>query len=102
MSMDSTCQIRMDTELKAQVESLYRSLGTSFAEAVRVFAKQSIREGGMPFRPTLKTWNELTESEINEMLAKSDEDIINGQTFSQDELDARMRERFNHGRDTTV
>ena len=97
MAMDSTCQIRMDTELKTQVEELYRSLGTSFAEAVRIFAQQSLREGGMPFRPTLKTWDELTEQEISAKLAKSEEDILNGRVFSQTELDARMKARFAHG-----
>ena len=72
MAMDSTLQIRMSSELKAQVEELYRSLGTSFAEAVRIFAQQSIREGGMPFRPTLKTWDTMTAQEIGAKLSKSD------------------------------
>ena len=42
MAMDATCQIRMDSDLKAQVEELYRNLGTSFSEAVRIFAQQSV------------------------------------------------------------
>ena len=60
MAMDATLQIRMNSDLKAEVEELYRNLGTSFAEAVRIFAQQSLREGGMPFRPTLKTWENMT------------------------------------------
>ena len=32
-------QIRMSSELKAQVEELYHELGTSFAEAVRFSTK---------------------------------------------------------------
>ena len=67
MALDATCQIRMNSELKAQVEELYRNLGTSFAEAVRIFAQQSLREGGLPFRPALKTWDELTEAEIDSL-----------------------------------
>ena len=43
MAMESTLQVRMDSALKAEVEALYKSLGTSFAEAVRIFAQQSIR-----------------------------------------------------------
>ena len=42
----------MDEEIKNQVEALYRNLGTTFAEAVRIFAVQSIREQGMPFTPS--------------------------------------------------
>lgn len=102
MSMDATMQIRMDGELKAQVEELYHSLGTSFAEAVRIFAQQSIREGGMPFRPTLKTWDEMTAEDLHFKLSQSERDIAAGRVCSQDELDSRMRERFANGRHTTV
>ena len=92
MAMDSTLQVRMDHELKQQVEELYRDLGTSFAEAVRVFARQSLREGGMPFRPTLKSWNELTVQEIDAKLNRSETDILSDHICSQNELDARMKE----------
>lgn len=98
MAMDATLQIRINGELKTQVEELYRSLGTSFAEAVRIFAQQSIREGGMPFRPTLKTLEEMTADEIDAKLAKSEADIAAGRTYTQDELDTRMEERFARGR----
>ena len=102
MSMDATVQVRMNGELKAQVEELYRSLGTSFAEAVRIFAQQSIREGGMPFRPALKPWDELTREEIHAKLSKSEADIASGRVCSQAELDSRMRERFAHGQHTEL
>lgn len=49
MAKEATLQVRMDSELKEQVEALYRDMGTSFAEAVRIFAKQSVQENGMPF-----------------------------------------------------
>ena len=49
MSMESVVQIRMDTEMKNAAEELYKELGTSFAEAVRMFAKKSIDEQAMPF-----------------------------------------------------
>lgn len=102
MAMDATVQIRMNGELKAQVEELYRSLGTSFAEAVRMFAQQSLREGGLPFRPTLKTWDEMTDQEIHEKLVRSDQDIAEGHLYTQEDLDLRMKERFSHGRNTAV
>ncbi|MDE7242572.1 MAG: type II toxin-antitoxin system RelB/DinJ family antitoxin [Oscillospiraceae bacterium] len=102
MSMDATVQIRIDGELKTQVENLYRSLGTSFAEAVRIFAQQSIREGGMPFRPALKSWDELTAEEINVKLSRSGADIAAGRVCTQDELDSRMKGRFAGGQNTAV
>ena len=93
MAMDATLQIRMNSDLKAQVEELYRSMGTSFAEAVRIFAQQSLREGGMPFRPTLKAWEDMTAQEINAKLLQSEADIAAGRVYTQDELDRRMKGR---------
>lgn len=49
MAKEAMLQVSMDSELKEQVELLYQQLGTSFAEAVRIFAKQSVAEGAMPF-----------------------------------------------------
>lgn len=97
MAMDATLQVRMDHELKTQVEELYRSLGTSFAEAVRIFAQQSLREGGMPFLPTLKTWDEMTAGEVSAKLEKSEADITSGRLCTQEDLDARMKARFSRG-----
>lgn len=102
MAMESTLQVRMNSDLKAQVEELYRSLGTSFAEAVRIFAQQSLREGGMPFRPTLKTWDEMTAQEISAKLSKSEADILEGRLFSQEDVDARMKEHLAHGNTSAV
>lgn len=90
MAMDATFQIRMSSELKTEVETLYRDLGTSFAEAVRIFAQQSLREGGMPFVPSLKTWDETSQSEIDRKLQKSVDDLSAGRIVSQADLDAKI------------
>jgi addiction module RelB/DinJ family antitoxin len=87
----------MDSELKTEVEALYKNLGTSFAEAVRIFAQQSLRDGGMPFTPSLKTWDELSQEEIDSRLRRSTADIANGKLVSQNDLDEKMRERFARG-----
>ncbi len=49
MPKEATLQVRMDADLKEKAEALYRELGTSFAEAVQIFAKQSVPENGMLF-----------------------------------------------------
>lgn len=97
MSMEATLQIRMDGQLKNNVEELYHNLGTSFAEAVRIFAQQSLLDGGMPFRPTLRSWEELAEAEIDRKLAASEEDILAGRILSQAEADERLKARLQHG-----
>lgn len=57
MAKEATLQVRMDAELKEQAETLYRDMGTSFAEAVRIFARQSVQENGMPFVVTANQKN---------------------------------------------
>ena len=54
MALDATCQIRMNSELKAQVEELYRNLGTSFAEAVRISPSRACGREGCRFAPPSK------------------------------------------------
>ena len=49
MPKDVTLQVRMDAQLKQEAEELFRSIGTSFAEAVRMFARQSVLEQRIPF-----------------------------------------------------
>ena len=90
MAMDATLQIRIDSAVKEQVEALYRNLGTSFAEAVRMFAQQSLQEGGMPFRPSLRAWDDMSEAEISEKLSRSSENIAAGRISAQCDMDAKV------------
>ena len=41
-------QFRMDMGLKQEAEALFRELGTSFAEALRIFARQCVLTHSMP------------------------------------------------------
>ncbi len=50
MAKEATLQVRMDAGLKRQAEALFCDLGTSLPEAVRIFARQSVREQRMPFQ----------------------------------------------------
>ena len=49
MAKEAILQVRIDADVKEKAEKLYREMGTSLAEAVRIFAKQSVLENGMPF-----------------------------------------------------
>ena len=42
-------QVRVDDALKAQADSLFASIGMDTSSAVRVFLKQSVMRGGIPF-----------------------------------------------------
>lgn len=71
MAKEATLQVRMDADLKEKVEVLYRDMGTSFAEAVRIFARQSIQENGMPFVITANkknTYGRLSQYANSELI----------------------------------
>lgn len=48
MSKETILEISIDAELKAQAETLYQRFGLSFAEAVRLFAQQSVDSQTVP------------------------------------------------------
>jgi len=47
--MAKTIQVRVDDELKSNVESIFDSIGLDTATAVRIFLKAVRNNGGIPF-----------------------------------------------------
>lgn len=45
--------IRVDEQLKADAQTLYKSLGMDLSTAVNVFLRQSVQMQGLPFQPRL-------------------------------------------------
>jgi DNA-damage-inducible protein J len=50
----------MDNDLKAAAEELYSELGMNLSTAFNIFVRQSLREGGIPFKVTTDTPNKET------------------------------------------
>jgi len=94
MAMDATMQVRMDSQLKEKVEKLYKDMGTTFSEAVRMFAQQSVAEGRMPFRPRVKTSDDYTADDIDDILRQSADDIKNGEVYTLQEFAAMMGDKY--------
>ncbi len=64
----SNISIRMDSDLKSAAEALFDELGMSLSTAFNIFVRQSLREGGIPFkitegRPNLETVAAMLEAE---------------------------------------
>ena len=60
MSSTTNICVRVDTELKAQAETLFSDLGMNLSTAITVFIRQAVRENRIPFeitrdRPTRET-----------------------------------------------
>ena len=62
-----TIQARVTPELKRQAEAVFSSMGMSTAEAIRIFLKQVVNSGGLPFQPTAKRPNAKTLAAMMEI-----------------------------------
>lgn len=56
---ESRLSVRIDGNLKSDAEEVFGQLGMTLTTAVTVFLRQSVRDGGLPFRPTTENENTL-------------------------------------------
>ena len=49
MPQTSVIQVRVDTKLKTEAESLFSEMGLDLSSAMRLFLKQAILHNGIPF-----------------------------------------------------
>lgn len=70
--------IRIDDKLKKEADELYGDLGLSLSGAIKIFLKQSVREGGLPFELKLnrETQQAFLEVENNELEAFNNVDEL--------------------------
>lgn len=69
-----TIQTRVNDDLKIQADALFKDMGLTTTDAVRMFLTQCVNVGGLPFTPTGKRPNAQTLAALNE----KDEHSYNG------------------------
>lgn len=67
--MTKTLQIRIDEELKKEVDELFEDLGLDTSTAVRMFFKAALDRNGLPF--DVKRPNSDTVNAINDVLNRT-------------------------------
>ena len=63
MPRTSVLNLRIEPEVKAEAEELFASFGLSVTDAVNVFLRQSLLQGGFPFAIVRPTPNKGTRTE---------------------------------------
>ena len=58
--------IRMNSELKAQSEDLFRALGMNLTTAIQIFLKKCVSVGGLPFDVRVPNYNPETLEAMRE------------------------------------
>jgi len=66
MAKTATLNIRTDPAVKSQAEQIYQNFGITLTDAVNIFLRKSIMEGGLPFdmrQPNAATIAAMRETE---------------------------------------
>ncbi|MDR0896632.1 MAG: type II toxin-antitoxin system RelB/DinJ family antitoxin [Oscillospiraceae bacterium] len=64
--------IRMDREVKEGLEMLLEELGMNLSTAMNVFARQTLREGKIPFIVGDPFWDEKNQERLNRSIADAE------------------------------
>ena len=87
--------IRIDSGLKSEAEAVFEELGVSPANAVSIFYKQVVMQGGIPFQvvkhyrnaPDLDT---MSTAQLNAELKKGMDDYKAGRVHSSEDTFSKM------------
>ena len=61
---DSTFQVRINSEIKKQVEEIYANAGMTLTDAFNIFIQQSLNVEGLPFIATKNSKEALREQAL--------------------------------------
>lgn len=86
MANKANLTLRMEPELKAQAQELFKALGLDLSTATGLFFRQALRVGGLPFEVKAEIPNEVTRATIEK--ANRGEDLYG----PFDSIEVLMRE----------
>ena len=95
--MASTIQVRVDDDLKAKSDELFKDLGTDTTTAIRMFLTQAIAVKGFPFeikKISANPYEQLSEADILEKLEKSREHAAQGMYRDAADVSRDMRAKY--------
>ncbi|MCD8147852.1 MAG: type II toxin-antitoxin system RelB/DinJ family antitoxin [Clostridiales bacterium] len=99
MANTTAVYARIDTNLKESAEGILSQLGISPSSAIQMFYSQIVLNDGIPFdvrlpakKPT--AIGAMTREQLDAELAKGFADSKAGRTYTADEVDAELRERY--------
>lgn len=84
MAKTANINVRIDPATKAGAEKLFASFGITVTDAINIFLRKSIMEGGLPFEMKQLRYNAETEAAMQEA-----REIINGNVSTKSYSSAR-------------
>lgn len=90
MAKVANINVRIDPETKAGAEKLFASFGITVTDAINIFLRKSIMEGGLPFEMKQPRCNSETEAAMQEARGIMNGDISTKSYSSARELFAEL------------
>ena len=87
----STVTLEIDSKIFRQAESVLKSIGLEYSQAVNLFTKQIVLRNALPFelkgdnRPPIPCIDDLTDEEIIGLFEEGVESIRAGRSYTIDE-----------------
>lgn len=66
----ATFQMRINPDIKQQIEDIYAKQGLSFTDAVNIFIQQSLNTGGLPFLASPENEAYMKEKAIRRLMGE--------------------------------
>lgn len=89
----STFQMRINPEIKQQVEDIYSRQGLTFTDAVNIFIQQSINANGLPFLASPENEEYLKAKAIHRLMEEVNKGFESGERegwLSLEEVEASL------------
>ena len=81
-------QIRIDSEIKTQVNDLFKNLGLDMSSAVNLFLHQCVLRGGLPFSVEVPQYSQRTLEAMAESVKISRDPSVKGYMNMEDLIKA--------------
>ena len=100
MQKDSTISLRIDSELKKDVENILNSLGIPMTTAITMYFNQIRLNNGIPFTPSIpkpKAYEDYTDEELYTLCENGAKDLYNKKTTNSVDFEKQMKEKMKRG-----
>lgn len=98
MAKTANLYARIEPEIKEQAEMILTALGISASNAINMFYKQIILQGGLPFEvklpAVLMDCSKMTDEEFVAEIEKGLEDVKNGKVVSAEKAFSDLRQKY--------
>ena len=101
MSKSANLYARIEPDVKNEAEAILAQLGIPASNAINMFYKQIILQGGLPFEVKLPSHpnnvDNMTETEFNAEMQKGFDDVASGKVKPATEAFSDIRKKSNCG-----